>query len=138
MELIFSNSLKVIGIVIRKGVNGIDVIVWIEIVDIERKEKEKITTTTANWNRIWENKKNHRNSNNKNGSAGERERFWKEKGKTTHNRKDNTEKKMRLYYRWMDQKERKRYICWSHNNIHHWLRSRTISSLTSRFECCGD
>ena len=39
----FSNSLKVIGIVIRKGVNGIGVIVWIEIVNIERKEREKKT-----------------------------------------------------------------------------------------------
>ena len=36
----FSNNLKVIGIVIRRGVNGIDVIVWIEIVSVERKEKK--------------------------------------------------------------------------------------------------
>ena len=46
MELIFSNSLKVIEIVIRKDVNGIGVIVWIEIVNVERREKERIITIT--------------------------------------------------------------------------------------------
>ena len=52
----FSNSLKVIGIVIRKGVNGIDVIVWIKIVNVEGREKEKIVTIIpqqpSNWNKI--------------------------------------------------------------------------------------
>ena len=38
------NSLKVKGIVIRKDDNGIGVIVWMEIVDVERKE-EMITIT---------------------------------------------------------------------------------------------
>ena len=36
----FSNSLKVIGFVRRKDVNGIGVVVWIEIVKVERKEND--------------------------------------------------------------------------------------------------
>ena len=42
----FSNSLKVKGIVIRKDVNGIGVIIWIEKVNVERKRRENILTTT--------------------------------------------------------------------------------------------
>ena len=37
----FNNSLKVIGIVKRKDVNGIGVVVWTEIVNVERKEKKR-------------------------------------------------------------------------------------------------
>ena len=52
----FSNSLKVIGIVIRKDVNENGVIVWIETVNVEEREKEKIVTIIQqqppNWNKI--------------------------------------------------------------------------------------
>ena len=68
-----SNSLRVIRIMIRGDVNGIGVIVWIEIVSIERDETEK-RTTTINCNSVWEKevkKNNYRNNNNKIGSAGE-------------------------------------------------------------------
>ena len=50
----FSDSVEVIGIVIRKSVNGINVVIWIDIVNIEIEEKE--ITTTTNWNNVWEKK----------------------------------------------------------------------------------
>ena len=74
-----SNNLKGNGIIIREDVNGIGVVTWIKIINIERKETEK-RTTTINCNSVWEKevkKNNYRNSNNKMGSAGNRECFWK-------------------------------------------------------------
>ena len=57
------------------------------------KEKEKIITTTPQQppieTKFKKRKDNYRNSNNKNGGAGDRECFWK---KQTHKRKETHNK----------------------------------------------
>ena len=47
-----SNSLEVVRIVIRKDVEGKGVVVWIKIVNMERKETEEETITTNNGNSV--------------------------------------------------------------------------------------
>ena len=49
--------LKVIEIVIRKDVNGIGAIIWVEIVSVERKGKEKKTKRINNNHQLKQNRK---------------------------------------------------------------------------------
>ena len=93
-----SNSLEVIGIVIRKDVNGIGVVVWIEIVNVERKENNTVTKTT---NCIELKKMNGRTTETATIKLEvhvksvflKTTNTYKRKGEITHNRKGNIEKK---------------------------------------------
>ena len=66
---------------VRKSVEGRDVIIGIEIVNIERKEAEEKEQQQPSSKIMFEkrkNRNNHRNRNNKIGSACDRkECFWK-------------------------------------------------------------